>query len=197
MTYGMLRDRILMLLDIDGEQPAAMGSVLAAADRLLPDSVFAAARKTALILKCIVRTVSLRFERGADGVSAGLPSDFISAKKLRCGRKIYDGGSFEAVGGRLWSLAAGEGTYELTYYAYPARLDESADGDTELEFDDYAADTIAYGAAAELCHSVYPGDMKRFMRLITEFDERLVNAAPRSGDRAVANFMFGKRRGCL
>ena len=183
MTYGMLRDRILSLLDIGTEELASEGSLLSAADGLLPQTVDATARKAALLLKCIVKTA--------------VPSDFISAKQLRCGRKTYGSESFEAVGGRLWFFAAGAGTYELVYFAYPARIDGSIDGDKELEFDDYAADIVAYGAAAELSHSLYPGDMKRFMRLATEFDERAANAAPRSGDSAVRNAVFGRKRGVL
>lgn len=197
MTYGMLRDRILSLLDVSTDEVTHAGSLLLAADRLLPQTVDAAARKTALLLKCIVRTESLCFQIGAEGVYAALPSDFISAKQLRCGRKTYGDESFEAVGGRLWLFSAGAGTYELTYFAYPMRVDESIDGDVEMEFDDYAADIVAYGVAAELSHSLYPGDMKRFMRLMTEFDERIANASPRSGDGAVRNSVFGRKRGIL
>lgn len=197
MTYGMLRDRILSLLDIGTEEIASAGSLLLAADSLMPQTVDATARKTALLLKCIVKTVVLRFEHGEHGAMAALPSDFICAKQLRCGRKIYGSESFEAAGGKLWLFAAGAGIYELTYFAYPLRIDENIDGDTELEFDDYAADIVAYGAAAELSHNLYPGDMRRFMRLATEFDERVANAAPRSGDSAVRNSVFGRKRGVL
>lgn len=197
MTYGMLRYRILSLLDIGTEELASEGSLLSAADGLLPQTVDATARKAALLLKCIVKTAVLHFEYGESDAVAVLPSDFISAKQLRCGRKTYGSESFEAVGGRLWFFAAGAGTYELVYFAYPARIDGSIDGDKELEFDDYAADIVAYGAAAELSHSLYPGDMKRFMRLATEFDERAANAAPRSGDSAVRNAVFGRKRGVL
>lgn len=197
MTYGMLRDRILSLLDIVKDEIASAGSLLLAADSLMPQTVDATARKAALLLKCIVKTAVLHFEYGESDAVAVLPSDFISAKQLRCGRKIYGSESFEAVGGRLWLFAAGTGTYELMYFAYPMRIDESIDGDTELEFDGYAADIVAYGAAAELSHNLYPGDMKRFMRLATEFDERIANAAPRSGDSTVRNSVFGRKRGFL
>ena len=116
MTYGMLRDRILSLLDIDKDEIASAGSLLLAADSLMPQTVDAAARKTALLLKCIVKTVELHFERDESGVTAALPFDFISAKQLRCGRKIYGSESFEAVGGKLLFFAAGAGTYELMYF---------------------------------------------------------------------------------
>jgi len=197
MTYGMLRGRILSLLDISMEEAASEGSLLLAAERLLPQTADAAARKTALLLKCIVKTERVCFENGADGVFAVLPSDFISAKQLRCGRKIYGSESFAAAGGKLWLFSGKPGRYELTYFAYPVRIDETMDGDTALELDDYAADIVAYGAAAELSHSLYPGDMKRFMRLITEFDERVANASPRSGELTVRNSVFGRKRGFL
>ena len=64
MTYGMLRDRILSLLDIGTEELASEGSLLSAADGLLPQTVDATARKAALLLKCIVKTAVLHFEYG-------------------------------------------------------------------------------------------------------------------------------------
>lgn len=82
---------------------------------------------------------------------------------------------------------------KLSYYAYPTV--DPTDTDAPLPFDDIVADTVAYGAAAELCHAVYPTDMKLYMRLATEFDGRLAAGAPRSGERGVANSVFGRRGG--
>ena len=52
-------------------------------------------------------------------------------------------------------------------------------GDTddsyEFELDDFACDAAAYAVAAELCSRLYPGDNARYMRLMTEFDDRMVH----------------------
>lgn len=197
MTYGMLKKRICSLLDVDMDAVGADGSLLSVLNAQISPAVGAAVRKVAVYLMAIIKKTELVFERNGSEILALLPSDFISGIRIRRGGRTYGRDSFELLGGRIRLLSGTEGTYELTYCAYPMFTDMESDADTDIGFDDFAADTAAYGAAAELCHSIYPGDMKRYMRLATEFDERLVNAAPRSGDNRIADSVFRKRRSIL
>lgn len=193
MTYGMLRRRILALLDGKEEEMAA-GGFSHMPETALTGAVNAAARKAALLSKCIYRRAALTVQKGADGLSAALPQDFISAKTLcRAGQRREM--EFELVGGRIFLRGGEDGAYTLGYFAYPAPVDEETPGEYELDYDDLTADIVAYGTATELCHSLYPGDVKRYMRLATEFDERLLAAVPRSGEETVKNGVFGRRRG--
>ena len=104
------------------------------------------------------------------------------------------GEAFVPEGNHLRLLSDGAGTYELTYYAYPAFTDMEADADTEIGLDDFASDAIAYGAAAELCQNIYPGDMTRYMRLVTEWEERIAHICPTSAETKISNTVFTKER---
>ena len=44
-----------------------------------------------------------------------------------------------------------------------------------LDFDDYILDTVVFGAAMDLCQSLYPDNAGKYMRLATEYDERMAN----------------------
>lgn len=193
MTYGMLRRRILALLDVKEEETAA-GGFSHMPETALPGAVNSAARKAALLLRCIYKQAEIAVQKETNGLSAALPPDFISAKAL-CHAGQHRKVEFEIAGDRIFLRNGDVGMYTLGYFAYPAPVDEETPGERELDYDDLMADIVAYGTAAELCHSLYPGDVKRYMRLATEFDERIANAAPRSGEETVKNSVFGRRRG--
>lgn len=190
----MLKKRISALLDLDDEIVETEGSLIGVLNARISPAVQAAARKVAVSLKGIVKQAVLSFIRDGDAAAAPMPSDFISAIRLRHGGKAYGRESFMLEGGNIRLPYGMPGAYELTYYAYPIFADMETDADTEIGLDDFAADAVAYGAAAELCHSIYPGDMTRYMRLVTEFEERLANALPRCAETGVSNTVFGKRR---
>ena len=194
MTYGTLKRTVLALLDVNAEEQETAGSLLATVSASFPSLYNTVARKTTQFLKNIEREVLLSFEPCAGGVCAPLPTDFMAV----CEARVFDGGharDIEIRGNTAFIAGGAEGEYTLRYFAYPAPADGMTDGATVLDFDDFTADTVAYGMAAELCHSLYPGDMTRYMRLATEYDERIANAAPRIGERSVVNRVFGRRRG--
>lgn len=197
MTYGMLKRQISALLDLDTDAVQTQGSLLGLLNARISPAVHSAVRKTAVYLGGVVKQAVLSFVRDGDAVTAPLPQDFISALRLGRGGRTYGREAFVREGRSLRLSACGEGLYELTYDAYPAFTDMETDADREIGLDEFAAEAAAYGAAAELCQSIYPGDMTRYMRLATEFDERLVNAFPRTAEKSVSNTVFGKGRGLL
>ena len=197
MTYGALKKRIAALLDLDDEAVETEGSLVGILNARISPAVQAVARKVAVYLGGIEKQATLHFVRNGDAAAAPLPSDCVSVLRLRRLGKTYGRGSFVTEGRSIRLVSGRAGDYELTYYAYPVFADMEADADTETGLDDFASDTIAYGAAAELCCSIYPGDMTRYMRLITEFEERLANALPQFAETGIADSVFGKGRGIL
>lgn len=145
-------------------------SVLALRAGEEPDGIALAvdgtARKVALTSKCVKKQAALRRLPSGKPDPSCLPDDFISL----CERNNTN-----------------------VYYAYPARITEATPDDFVLEYDGVAFDAIAYGAAAELCSRVYPGDARRYMELATEYDERVAALCERSLD-SIRNSVFGGRR---
>lgn len=124
------------------------------------------ARKVALTTKCLKKRGALcRSSSGELDVSR-VPEDFICL----CDRNNTN-----------------------VYYAYPERITEATPDDFDLGYDGVIADAIAYGAAAELCSRVYPGDARRYMELATEYDERVAALCEKAID-SVRNSVFGGRR---
>ena len=194
MTYGMLKEQISALLDLEDGTVATEGSLLNILNARITPAVRSVVRKVAMYQKGFVKRMTLEFVRNGHVALALLPTDFISAIRLQRAGKAYGRESFVPEGNHLRLLSGGAGVYELTYYAYPAFTDMEADADTEIGLDDFASDAIAYGAAAELCQNIYPGDMTRYMRLVTEWEERIAHICPTSAETKISNTVFTKER---
>ncbi len=196
MTLGNLRKRILALLDVNPEDTGE-GSFFAVAQPLMIASINAISDKVALALRTFYKEAVISFQSGAFGAKAALPKDFAAVRGISGGGKFYGGECFEIVGDHIYFFAGKAVEYTLCYYAFPEAFTEESAEDTTLAFDDYASDTVAYGVAAELCHSLYPSDMTRYARLATEFDERVTAQSLRAGETVVANSLFCRKRGDL
>ncbi len=182
MTLEKLKTRILELLGI---LEASSESALCAAI----DSV---GKKVALYAKNIKKSTALVFTQENGRMLASLPADFAAFGYIGGGRNMLGREQVEIVSGKIRTSRIGAGTYELVYFAYPPEVNTETSGETELGFDDYAAYTVAYGAAMELCPL---DDATRYRRLSTEFDARfaeLLTAARDAG--SVANTFFSARR---
>lgn len=198
MTYGDLKKRVFSLLDIDAREEGTEGSLATMICESLPQTANAIARKAALYLKALFKTESLYFSEDDYGAYTMLPEDAATVKEIFAGRnggRKYGRVSFETVGEKLYFFEGKEGFYKVGYYAYPKRIDENTADEDFLEMSDAVWDTVAYGICAELCSKVYPGDMKRYMRLATEFDERMTAAFPlQKGDRVSDTVFSGRSR---
>ena len=153
-----------------------------------------AARKVALYSRCIKKSVRIFFAAENGKASAALPPDFASFGYVGNGRRTFSRENFEIICGKIKTSALGAGEYELAYFAYTPEVSAESDGETELFADNFAADAVAYGAAMELCASVYPGDVQRYMRIATEYDERMANLIGAASEaRGIANGFFAGR----
>jgi hypothetical protein len=195
MTYGELKNRIWSLLDIDAREEDTAGTLANFLKSSLAQTVNAAARKAAVYLKAIYKTEMLYFEKDDIGIRTILPEDAAVVKEIRREKRRYGSVSFEKVGDTLYFFGAKEGFYTVCYFAYPTPLSDSVQDGATLEMNDAVWDTVAYGVGAELCSKAYPGDIKRYMRLATEFDERMTSAFPNASAETVAQRTFVKRRG--
>ena len=151
MTLGNLKKKIYSVLAIDEttELPALCYAI---------DST---ARKVASLCRCIKRKADITFAGG----KAEAPADFICAAAEMPVIDFYDG---------KLTIADGESaTIPVVYYAYPEEVTDSTDNETELPYGGMAFDAVAYGAAGELCASVRPGDVRRYLEIMTEYDERI------------------------
>lgn len=151
MTLGNLKKKIYSVLAADEttELPALCCAI---------DST---ARKVASLCRCIKRKADITFVCG----KAEAPADFICAAAEMPVIDFYDG---------KLVIAGGESaTIPVVYYAYPEEVTDSTDDETELSYGGTAFDAVAYGVAGELCASVRPGDIRRYMEIMTEYDERI------------------------
>lgn len=194
MTLKNLKQRILALLDVDCEE-IGKGSFYALAEPLLIASINAVSDKVALALRCFYKEEELLFSESAFGAKASLPKNFAAVRGILAGGRHYGGESLAVIGDAVYFFGGRAGNHTLGYYVFAEAFTEESAEDTALDFDDYAADTVAYGVAAELCHSLYPSDMTRYARLATEFDERMTAYLSRAGERTVANGLFAGKRG--
>jgi hypothetical protein len=183
MTLEKIKEKTLSLL---GTAEVESSLLLAALDFV--------AKKVAVQTKNIKKREKLTFV-GVNGVSeAALPADFAAFGYLLGGRCAYARSAFELISGKISTRKLGAGTYELVYFAYPPDINETCPTETELGFDAYTADTVAYGAAMELCISVCPEELARYARLATEYDGRMANILGAARDAAgVANSFFAGR----
>ncbi len=194
MTYGALKHTIFSLLGIDAAEEAQEGSAASRLSDALPFAVDSAAKKASLHLKRTVLTETLSFRKGTVGVQTEVPDMAFGVKCIMKNGRLCGPESFALIGKNLIFFEDGEGDFEVSFYAFPPSLSEDADEDTELFYDALTAEAVAYGAAGALCHMVYPADMTRYMRLMTEYDERLSLSAVRMDEKAIGNTFF-KRRG--
>ena len=156
------------------------------------------ARKLAVYAKCIKRSAELRFSAVNGVCTAELPADFASFAFVRSGRRIWVREHFEISAGKIKTAAPLAGACELIYYAYPPAVNGETAEETELFADGFICDTAAYGAAMELCSAFYPTDVQKYMRLATEYDERMANLITSAGEGTrVANLFFAGRGGVL
>ncbi len=197
MTYGELKKRIYALLDIDAKEEDTIGSLAYFVKDSLVQCVNAAARKTALAFRSIYKTTDLYFEKSEIGISALLPTDVALVREIYSGRRRYGAVSFERAGNTLYFFGAKEGFYTVGYYAYPKSLSARLPDTVVLEMSDDVWDTVAYGVCAELCMKVYPGDMKRYMRLATEFDKRLTEQYPAASVSGIRDAVFSQKQEAL
>lgn len=191
MTLKEMKNKIYALLDIEGE-----GSVFERTEEYIAYVIDSAAKKVAVYTKSIKKSTVLTFSAENGKASAVLPTDFAAFCYVRVGRVYYGRENFEIVSGRLYSDAVGAGARELVYVAFPAEINADTDENTDIELDAYVCDTVCYGAAMELCTNIYPADVQRYMRLATEYDERLANLLTAASDGArVSNGFFAGARG--
>jgi hypothetical protein len=183
MNIKDMKKRIYSILDIPAL--ADESAVLAAID--------SAARKIALYTKCIKKYKKIAFMKEKDVFAATLPEDFASFCYIRRGVRVYGRERFEIVSGKIKSTALC-GECELIYFAYPPEACKAESDEVIIFSDDYMSDAAVYGAAMELCGSIRPGDIQRYMRIATEYDERMANMI--SGACAnIANAFFNGMRG--
>ncbi len=195
MTYGELKKRIYSLLDIDGREEETAGSLAYLVRDGLTRTINAVARKAAVLLKSVYKTETLYFEKSDIGLCASLPADAAIIKEICKEKRRYGAVCFERIGDKLYFFGTKEGFYTVGYYAYPQPLAEGVRDGAVLEAGDVFWDAVAYGVCAELCTRVYPSDMKRYMRLATEFDSRMTADSSSAGDTRIRDGVFSKKRG--
>jgi hypothetical protein len=182
MNIKEMKKRIYALLDIS---PFEDESAVTAA-------IMSAARKTAILSKCIKKSEKIIFAAASGGYAALLPADFAAFRYIRRGTRVYGRERFEIIAERIKS-AEPLGECELVYFAYPPM---ATSDETVLFADEYACDTAVYGAAMELLSAVRPADVQRYMRLATEYDERMANMIS-SACAGIANGFFAGRGGAF
>lgn len=184
MTLKEIKTRIYALLDISESDELLSG--------ILEPILDSAAKKTALYTRCMKKRTTLRFTSENGRARAKAPDDmasfcYIEAGNVRCGREYFD-----IIDGYLYSRALGAGTFELVYAAFPPTISAETDESMDIPLEAHVCDIVCYGAAMELCSCVHPNDAQRYMRLATEYDERMANIMTAASEcRSVANNFFG------
>lgn len=182
MNITEMKKRIYALIDMP---PLEDESALIAA-------IESAARKIALYTKCIRKSAKIVFSAENSGAEAEIPADFAAFCYIKRGTRVYGRECFEITSGKIKSSALA-GECELAYFAYPPAADG---GETELFADEYICDTAVYGAAMDMLSALRPADVQRYMRIATEYDERMANMISGTG-AGVANAFFGGRGGAF
>ncbi len=171
MTLENMKKKIYALLSIDEKTKVPA----------LCYAIDSAQRKVAVLGKCIRKETEITFVLG----KADAPADFICP--------AGDEPSVDFFDGRLTLAPRENKTVIMTYYAYPAEVTDETPDATELSIDGTAADAAVYCAAAELCSSVRPGDVRRYMELMTEYDERMAGICADSV-KSIKPTVFAGRR---
>lgn len=171
MTLENMKKKIYALLSIDEKTKVPA----------LCYAIDSAQRKVAVLGKCVRKEAEITFVLG----KADAPADYIC--------QACDAPYIGCSGGVL-SLAKKENrTLSIAYYAYPAEVTDETPDTAELSIDGTAADATAYCAAGELCSSVRPGDVRRYMELMTEYDERMASICE-NGINGIKSTLFSGRR---
>ncbi len=195
MTLKELKNKIYAILDIDVS--AGEGSAYAKAEGYISFIIDGALKKTALLSKCLKKSARLYFSSENGKMCAALPADFASFCYVRAGR-VYGRECFEIISDKIRTKNAGFSSAELVYIAFPEKIDENTAEEAELSLPDNVLDTACYACAMEICTNIYPTDVQRYIRLATEYDERLallISAASEAEN--IANGFFSPARGVL
>ena len=180
MNIKEMKSKIYALLDI---------AVLADETALI-SAIESAARKIALLTKCIRKSAKIYFLAENGEHTALLPPDCALFRYVKRAYGIYGRERFEITSGKIKSAEL-SGEHELFYFAYPP----AAENDETVLFEDgYICDTVVYGAAMELLTAVRPSDVQRYIRISTEYDERMAGMIS-SAVACVANTFFSSGRG--
>jgi len=193
MTLKELKNKIYAILDIDVSFET--GSVYSKTEGYISYMIDGAMKKTALLAKCLKKSVKLYFSAENGKMCAALPADFAPFCCVRAGR-TYGRECFEIISDKIRIKNAGFSTAELVYIAFPEKIDENTPQDAELLLPENVLDAVCYACAMEICTNVYPTDVQRYVRIATEYDERLallISAA--SEVENVANGFFSPGRG--
>jgi len=161
-------------------------------ERAIISAIESAARKIALYTKCIKKSEKIVFSAENGASLAELPTDFAVFCYIKRGARLYGRERFEITAGKIKSPEL-FGECELAYFAYPPAIEGE---NTILFADDYICDTAVYGAAMELLAAVRPCDMQRYMRIATEYDERMANMIG-IAVAGVSNVFFGGKGGAF
>ena len=180
-TLGQLKKKIYMSLDAyshNGKLPDFAGNILEDTEIRINTAIDSVLKKIVAACRGLVKISaipSLRDESlGYEYIA--LPADFMAVKAIKSkAKKAVCDFEYHILQKRLVSYDMPSGEYILIYYAFPPTIDEDSDDDLPLDFDDYILDTAVFGAAMELCLSLYPSDAGKYMRLATEYDERMAN----------------------
>ena len=178
MDIKEMKDKIYSLLDIGKLED----------ESLLISAIESAARKIALYAKCIRKSAKIFFSAENGENTAVLPEDFAFFLCVKRGRGIYGRERFEIIGRKIKSAFL-VGECELLYCAYPPPAENEQ---TVLFEDAYVCDTAVYGAAMVLLTALRPADVQRYMRIATEYDERMAGLISSSAF-GVANTFFSGR----
>lgn len=177
MTLGKLKNKIYSILGVGAD--TAISSLCFVIDSAL--------RKVSSICGGIRKSVLLTFSNEGNTVCADMPKDYMRGAFVT--GKI--GAEVTPVGDKLCLTALGAGTYTVVYYACPQEISEVTPDETELDTSEGISDTAAYGAAGELCPKLYPGDVRRYLEIMTEYDER-IETVSENGTRAVIDSVFSR-----
>ena len=198
MTLKNIKEKIYSLLDIEISEHSASENIYKDTEAKINQLIDSVGRKLAVYTKRIKKKCPIVFGCADGEISAVLPADFAAFCCVEKDRKVYGREAFEIIEGKIYGTGISCGTYTLVYYSYPPVLNKNSDENTELYDDTYFGDIVAYGVAAELFADIYPSDLRRYMRLATEYDERLLNIMTSAGETGkVANGFFGSARGVI
>lgn len=190
MKLKDMKNKICALLDISGDEETFVNYSAAVID--------SAAKKVAVYTKSIKKSADIEFLPDNGKVSAVLPEDFAAFCYVRSGKIYYGREVFEIISEKIRSDIIGAGVFEIVYTAFPPEINSQTQEETEIFINDYICDAVCYGAAMELCSNFYPSDVQRYMRLATEYDERLANLLTSASDGArIANSFFAGARGAF
>ena len=82
------------------------------------------------------------------------------------------------------------------YVAFPETIDTSTKDETEISLPEDVILAVCYCAAMEICTNIYPSDVQRYMRIATEYDERMASLITSAAEgNVIANSFFSRARG--